>query len=118
MQKIKVKYLKWLPIKNVNYITIYPCIYVKKGYEITQSEIIHETIHANRQQEFGIYNWIWKYFTDDKFKYEEEIQAHKIQLNFENLYLIKENRVKELAIIISEMCNYYQPIAKIEKDLL
>ncbi len=47
----------------------------------TQSMIEHETAHIERQQQFGVILWLWRYITSNSFCFQEEIIALKREMD-------------------------------------
>lgn len=57
-----------------------PCIYVSSELIVLPPQLIkHETIHIRRQKEIGVEEWWRKYIEDEKFRYNEELLAHRAE---------------------------------------
>jgi hypothetical protein len=54
-------------------------IYVPSGVELEHHIKVHEAVHGIRQQELGVAFWWEKYLTDKKFRYYEELVAHRAE---------------------------------------
>lgn len=65
-------------------ITYGDTIYCKS--KLTPDLMVHESTHVRQQTEMGKDTWWEKYFTDDKFRLEQEVEAYQNQWNY-----IKEN---------------------------
>ena len=64
-----------------------PCIYVPDGTKLSDPIKVHEAVHIIRQEEFGVDKW-WEYYIEDKkFRYHEELLAHRA----EYLAILKSN---------------------------
>jgi hypothetical protein len=61
-------------------ITIYPHIYVRKGWENTSWLIEHEKLHLKEQKEKGQLRWLFKYLTNSEFRYWAEVRAYKVSI--------------------------------------
>lgn len=56
-----------------------PYIYVPNGKPLLTSLIAHETIHVKRQKKMGVELWWDTYLTSPKFRWEEEVLAHRAE---------------------------------------
>lgn len=56
------------------WVTIYPWVNVPVGIKPeSRPEIcLHENVHLERQREMGVWKWLWRYFTDRRFRLDEE----------------------------------------------
>lgn len=54
-------------------------IYTPGGREPSHHLLVHEATHAIRQKEIGIDFWWHKYLTDMRFRYYEELLAHRAE---------------------------------------
>lgn len=54
-------------------------IYNPSGGEISPALQVHEAVHARRQREIGVDHWWHLYLCDEKFRYEEELLAHRAE---------------------------------------
>lgn len=54
-------------------------IYVSEGTMLPTFLVKHERVHLQRQKEIGVKEWWDKYLEDPKFRYEEEVIAHKAE---------------------------------------
>ena len=52
----------------------------------------HENLHSNRQQDYGVYKWLFKYCVDKKFKWEEEKLAYALEIKVRKQLDIPINR--------------------------
>lgn len=51
-------------------------------HDISDDLYVHEATHSKQQEKIGSEKW-WKlYFTDDKFRLEQEVEAYKNQWNW------------------------------------
>ena len=55
-------------------------IYTKN--DLPDHLIIHESTHIKQQKSYGKEIWWEKYFTDEKFRYEQELEAYRKQYQF------------------------------------
>lgn len=54
-------------------------IYVPSGNDISHHLKVHEAVHGIRQKEIGVEFWWDKYLTDWRFRYHEELMAHRAE---------------------------------------
>lgn len=54
-------------------------IFVPSGIELTHHLKVHEATHCIRQKEFGVEAWWDRYLTDWRFRYYEELLAHRAE---------------------------------------
>lgn len=54
-------------------------IYVPSGEELSHALKVHEAVHCIRQKELGVEFWWGKYLTDMRFRYNEELVAHRAE---------------------------------------
>jgi hypothetical protein len=54
-------------------------IYVPSGNDISHHLKVHEAVHGIRQKELGVAFWWEKYLTDKRFRYHEELMAHRAE---------------------------------------
>jgi hypothetical protein len=54
-------------------------IYNPRGKEIPQEIIEHESVHAQQQREYGIEKWWKDYLKDKKFRFDQELPAHRME---------------------------------------
>lgn len=59
-----------------------PDIYVPDGTELPASLVAHEEVHIARQQDLGVDEWWKRYLIDVKFRFEEELLAHRAEYQF------------------------------------
>ena len=57
-------------------------IYVPSGKEIPPEILSHERVHCERQLNIGVEAWWDQYLADPRFRYEEELLAHKVEYSF------------------------------------
>lgn len=79
----------WLKLWNRDaIITFFGTIYVEKERvrdlrfptrPLDESLIVHETFHAWRQKEVGMWVWHWRYLTSREFRWKEERTAYEAQ---------------------------------------
>jgi hypothetical protein len=60
--------------------TFYPWIFTRKGGAVGSALLLHETVHWERQRAAGRWTWLWKYLTDQDFRYAEELAGHIAQV--------------------------------------
>lgn len=51
-------------------------------YPISDDLFVHESTHAKQQSLYGIIDWWDRYFIDDKFRLEQELEAYRAQYKF------------------------------------
>jgi hypothetical protein len=54
-------------------------IYNPSGEELSHHLKVHEAVHGIRQKELGVDAWWERYLTDYKFRYYEELLAHRAE---------------------------------------
>ena len=54
-------------------------IYVPNGKDISHHLKVHEAVHGIRQKEIGVEFWWDKYLNDMRFRYHEELMAHRAE---------------------------------------
>ncbi len=54
-------------------------IFVPNGKEISHHLKVHEAVHCIRQKELGVEFWWDRYLTDWRFRYNEELLAHRAE---------------------------------------
>lgn len=54
-------------------------IFNPSGIQIPPSLLDHERVHCERQRMMGVDAWWNKYLVDPKFRYEEELLAHRAE---------------------------------------
>lgn len=54
-------------------------IFVPSGNDISHHLKVHEAVHCIRQKEIGVEFWWDKYLTDWRFRYHEELMAHRAE---------------------------------------
>jgi hypothetical protein len=54
-------------------------IFVPGGGELSHHLKVHEAVHGIRQKEIGVEFWWKKYLTDQRFRYHEELMAHRAE---------------------------------------
>lgn len=57
-------------------------IFVPSGKEIPPEILAHERIHCERQIKMGVETWWDQYLVDLKFRFDEELLAHKVEYSF------------------------------------
>ena len=80
-----------MPLLNKYFMTIGETCYIPKNFYIQCQTIenfkrfnlplyLHENEHSKRQIEYGIYKWLYKYITNKRFKWEEEVIGFSIEI--------------------------------------
>lgn len=54
-------------------------IFVPSGQKLEHHLKVHEAVHCIRQKELGVDFWWDKYLTDMRFRYHEELVAHRAE---------------------------------------
>lgn len=54
-------------------------IFVPSGNDLEYHLKVHEAVHCIRQKELGVVFWWEKYLTDLRFRYHEELMAHRAE---------------------------------------
>lgn len=57
-------------------------IYIPSGADIAPEILSHERVHCERQIVMGVEAWWDRYLIDPRFRYEEELLAHKVEYSF------------------------------------
>lgn len=65
----------------------HPNIYVPDGFELSNPLKVHEAVHCIRQERIGVEKWWQLYIDDEKFRYHEELLAHRAEYRA----MVKEN---------------------------
>lgn len=63
-----------------------PDVYVPGGHTLPPSLVAHESVHVERQLVMGVEAWWDKYLVDTRFRYDEELLAHRAEY-----HSLKEN---------------------------
>lgn len=92
-----------------------------KGLKPPQDIIEHEKVHLESQRKLGYIRWLWKYITDRKFRYEEELQGYLEQIKAQPR-VIRKHKMDDLieqtaSIISSKLYNNIVNFEKAEQDL-
>ena len=97
MLKEKPWWLKIFVPRNA-WVTIYPNVYYPEGVDTKlEPEIItHEGVHLRQQHEYGLYKWLWRYFTNDNFRLDQEAKAMAVELLTRPEYM-REDYIKYYA---------------------
>jgi hypothetical protein len=83
MVKPKPWWLRWFTA-SYEWVTVYPNIYYPANANPTCGYCLaHENVHLQRQHDKGLYSWVFKYFTDKAFKFDEEVRAMRAELAFD-----------------------------------
>lgn len=71
--------------KGFGAITIGPFIFIQRKHRHNDGLIAHERYHQKRQW-YGL-NLLWfaRYYLDRKFKYQEELEAFRIELTYRKI---------------------------------
>jgi hypothetical protein len=88
LKKIKTNRI---PFLDNYFITIGDTCYIPKKYFIQCQTIerfkqwslplfLHENEHSKRQIEYGIKKWLFRYITNKRFKWEEEVIGYTIEI--------------------------------------
>lgn len=91
--RIKPRFLEFLPwLSSYTAQAIYPNIYfseeVYKKLRSPNSDLkyvavlLHEQTHIERQREMGFLKWGIKYVFSPKFRFNEELEAIKVQISY------------------------------------
>lgn len=55
------------------------CIYTGEGCTVSPALKAHESVHAQRQADIGVEKWWERYLSEDAFRLEEELLAHRAE---------------------------------------
>lgn len=55
-------------------------VYVPAGLPLSHEIMVHESVHGNRQDIYGVEKWWTEYIKDPVFRLEEEFDGHKAEL--------------------------------------
>ena len=64
-------------------------------YPLPDDLIVHEKTHVRQQLEMGKEKWWKKYFEDDKFRFNEELEAYRNQYKYFQNNIKDKNRLSE-----------------------
>ena len=92
-----------IPFLTSWFVTIGNTIYIPKKYYNNCRTVAefkrfslplfeHENLHSERQEEYGVNKWLWKYITDKSFKWQEEKLAYKREIEIKKALRIKINK--------------------------
>jgi hypothetical protein len=56
-----------------------PAVYAPTGQSMTTPLMAHEQVHIDRQTAIGVEMWWERYIADDKFRFFEELLAHRAE---------------------------------------
>lgn len=101
-------------------ITYGDTIYSKFGDNITEDLKVHESTHVRQQLGIGKDIWWDKYFNDRDFRYVQEIEAYKNQLNYINENCNKKYQIYMKKFITDSIIKLYRTgrsLEQIEYDL-
>lgn len=81
-----------------------PDIYAPGG-QVPAQLIAHEEVHIQRQQDIGVENWWALYLTDAKFRYDEELLAHRAEYrHMISADTSRQVRRSALKIVAKKLC--------------
>lgn len=82
------------------WVTLSPNIYYPKTINpLVYPELVeHEKLHISQQGDMGKWRWLFKYFTSDTFRFEQEVEAYRVEL-----WCVSPNR---RAAMVEEMSNW------------
>lgn len=63
---------------------------IHSKYQLSYDLIAHEEVHLRQQKEIGLDEWWERYFTNDEFRLEQEIEAYQEQ--YRSVYLNVKDR--------------------------
>ena len=81
------RYANVFPITDRTIFAYDKVIY--SNYDLPMNLVVHETVHFDQQEHFGLDKWVDMYLNDDEFRLEMEIEAYRKQLEF-----IKDSKLK------------------------
>jgi hypothetical protein len=61
-------------------ITYGDTIYCKR--KLQEPKISHEEVHVRQQKEYGVEEWWNRYFEDEKFRLEQELEAYQAEVDY------------------------------------
>ena len=64
--------------------------------ELSDNLIVHERTHIKQQKEYGVKEWWDRYFEDEKFRFEQEVEAYQNQYKHFNETCMSSNKIDEL----------------------
>lgn len=56
-----------------------PVVFAPTGHSMTRPLMSHEQVHIDRQTAMGVENWWLHYIADDRFRFFEELLAHRAE---------------------------------------
>jgi hypothetical protein len=81
MLKEKPWWLKIFVPRNA-WVTIYPNIYYPDSDNpaLEHEIVVHENVHLKQQSEYGLFKWMWRYFTNKAFRLDQEAKAMAVEI--------------------------------------
>lgn len=77
---------------------------------LTKALLEHEKVHLRRQRAIGVEEWWAQYLTDEAFRYEEELLAHRKELQvevMENKDIYRDKIIKKTTLrLIAPLYNW------------
>lgn len=64
-------------------------IIVRPAFKDDKPLIAHEMVHIEQQKKYGIIRWGWKYIFDKEFRYQQELEAYRVQVKMGGLTVAK-----------------------------
>ena len=86
-------------------ITYGDTVYSKKP--IPDHLEVHEATHVRQQLAMGVELWWQKYFDDKKFRFEQEVEAYRNQLEFIKKNYPRGEYEKAYGFIVDQMVSIY-----------
>lgn len=78
---------KWIDffVSSNTYFTLRNTLYVSSITDISKLDmplLLHENWHSQQQAKFGIYKWLFKYFTSKTFRLNQEAECYAVQIHW------------------------------------
>lgn len=74
-------------------------------HKISKPKIAHEKTHVKQQLDYGVENWWYRYFEDDQFRLDQEIEAYKSEIVWINQNLkglkLKQDLIEQILFDLS-----------------
>lgn len=87
-------------------ITYGDTIYSK--FPISKDLEKHEAVHVRQQEAYGVESWWDRYLIDPAFRFEQESEAYRTQVNYiNNTESNREIRFKKKQNIVNDMVSMY-----------
>ncbi len=114
MAKLRLIRVPWLP---AGAMAIHPFIFVRRHRLVDDGLMAHERLHCERQVAMGLLRWLWRYLTDTRFRYREELLGYRLELQIDDPP-DRERRAAEMARSLAAYYHMKLDARQVKEDLL